>query len=60
MENKNIAKEDERNDAREMASFITDKREDFFMHQIMGIALISYMKGILYAEHASHTVQITT
>ena len=63
VENKNIAREDELNDAREMASFIADKRENFFIHQIIGIVLISYMNGIFDAEHASHTsctVQVTT
>lgn len=60
MENENIALKDERNDARKMASFITDKRENSLMHQIIGIALISYMNGVRDAEHVIRSAQITT
>lgn len=51
MKSDNIVREDERNDAREMAKFIIDKRADFLLHQIIGVALISYMNGVCDAEH---------
>ena len=60
MKDKNIVRENELNDAREMAKFITDKRKDLFLHKVIGIALFSYMNGVRDTERTIRTMQITT